>query len=112
MKFYLGFFCKSALMRLWASGDNFPQVVELTLKSPWTVFRIISSCVAPSNGNFPQSTKKRITPTDQRSASWPYPYQDEVHTRSSLYTVIVRTSGATYESVPHAVSILSFGRSI
>ena len=37
------------------------------------VLRIISLWSSPSNGNLPHKSKNIITPTDHRSASFPYP---------------------------------------
>lgn len=67
----LGFFARRLVSSPRASSDSLVQTAGDTLKSPWMVLRMISLVSLPSKGSLPQSSRKRMTPTDHRSASLP-----------------------------------------
>ena len=70
-------------MRLVPSAERCTQNGSSSrLSGLWMVFEIISFLVAPSNGSLPRRMRYMMTPTLQRSASFPYPLK-------------FRTSGAT-----------------
>ena len=92
--------------------------------STWMVDRMISLWSSPSKGSFPQRSRNNITPTDHRSASMPYLHTYiHIYIHYNMYVCVcegdrvtypcmVSTSGATYERVPQALSIFSFGKII